>query len=140
MKTKKKKLKNVLLDMSCSIIHHGHIRLIKKASKYGRLIISLTIDKDLIKYKKIKPELAFKYRKEILQSMKNVHKVIPGRYILDQKFLNKNKVDIVVQGSDYKNRQFKNKVITFPRTLSISSSKMRKLAAKNTLKKRALKI
>ena len=45
--------------MSCSIIHHGHVRLIKRASKYGRLIISLTLDKDLIKYKKIKPELAF---------------------------------------------------------------------------------
>ena len=125
--------------MSCSIMHHGHVRLIKRASKYGRLIISLTLDRDLIKYKKIKPELAFKYRKEILQSMKNVHKVIPGRYILDQKFLNKNKIDIVVQVSDYKNRQFKNKVITFPRTLSISSSKIRKLAAKNTLKKRFLK-
>ena len=76
MKTKKKNFKNVLLDMSCSIIHHGHVRLIKRASKYGRLIISLTLDKDLIKYKKIKPELAFKYRKEILQSVKNVYKVI----------------------------------------------------------------
>ena len=137
MKTKKK-FKNVLLDMSCSIIHHGHVRLIKRASKYGRLIISLTLDKDLIKYKKIKPELAFKYRKEILQSVKNVIKVIPGRYILNQKFLNKNKIDIVVQGSDYKSRKFNNKVITFPRTLAISSSKIRKLAAKNILKKRSL--
>ena len=45
------------------------IRLIKKASKYGRLIISLTLDKDLKRYKKIKPELAFKYRKEILQKV-----------------------------------------------------------------------
>ena len=134
----KKNFKNVLLDMSCSIIHHGHIRLIKKASKYGRLIISLTLDKDLIRYKKIKPELGFKYRKEILQSIKNVYKVIPGRYILNQKFLNRNKIDILVQGSDYKNRKFKNKVITFPRTLAISSSKIRKLAAKNILKKRSL--
>ena len=134
----KKNFKNVLLDMSCSIIHHGHIRLIKKASKYGRLIISLTLDKDLIRHKKIKPELGFKYRKEILQSIKNVYKVIPGRYILNQKFLNRNKIDILVQGSDYKNRKFKNKVITFPRTLAISSSKIRKLAAKNASKKRSL--
>ena len=140
MKTKKKNLKNVLLDMSCSIIHHGHVRLIKRASKYGRLIISLTLDKDLIEYKKIKPELAFKYRKEILKSIKNVYKVIPGRYILDQKFLNKNKIDVVVQGSDYINRKFKNKVITFPRTLGISSSKMRKIAAENALNKRSPKI
>jgi len=138
MKIKKKtKLKNVLLDMSCSLLHHGHIRLIKRASRFGKLIISLTVDKDLIKYKKIKPELNFKQRKEILQGIKYVNKVIPGRYILDQKFLNRNKIDILVQGSDYKKRIFKNKVITFPRTINISSNKIRKLATKNILKKKS---
>jgi len=131
---KKKKLKNVLLDMSCALLHHGHIRLIKKASEFGNVVISLTTDEDLIKYKKIKPELNFKQRKEILQGLKYVSKVISGRYILDQKFLNKNKIDILVQGSDYKKRYFKNKVITFPRTINISSSKIRKLASKNILK------
>ena len=136
MKIKKKtKLKNVLLDMSCSPLHHGHIRLIKKASRFGKVIISLTTDKDLIKYKKIKPELNFKQRKEMLLGIKHVYKVIPGQFILEQKFLNRNKIDILVQGSDYKKRIFKNKIITFPRTVNISSSKMRKLAAKNIKKK-----
>ena len=51
----KKKSKNILLDMSCSLLHHGHIRLIKRASRFGKVIISLTTDEDLIKYKKIKP-------------------------------------------------------------------------------------
>ena len=120
--------------MSCALLHHGHIRLIKKASEFGNVVISLTTDEDLIKYKKIKPELNFKQRKEILQGLKYVSKVISGRYILDQKFLNKNKIDILVQGSDYKKRYFKNKVITFPRTINISSSKIRKLACKNILK------
>ena len=120
--------------MSCALLHHGHIRLIKRASEFGNVIISLTTDEDLIKYKKIKPELNFKQRKEILQGLKYVSKVISGRYILDQKFLNKNKIDILVQGSDYKKRYFKNKVITFPRTINISSSKIRKLASKNILK------
>jgi glycerol-3-phosphate cytidylyltransferase len=129
----KKKSKNILLDMSCSLLHHGHIRLIKRASRFGKVIISLTTDEDLIKYKKIKPELNFKHRKEILESLKHVNKVIRGRYILDQKFLDRNKIDILVQGSDYKKRYFKNKVITFPRTINISSSKMRKLATKNIL-------
>lgn len=125
------KKKNILLDMSCSILHHGHIRLIKKASKYGKLIISLTTDKDLWKYKKIKPELNFKQRKEILFALKFVDKVIPGPYILNQKFLDKNKIDILVQGSDYKKRVFNNKIVTLPRTKNISSTKIRKLAAKN---------
>ena len=80
------KKKKVLLDMSCSIIHHGHIRLIKKAARYGDLIVSLTSDKDLKKFKKIQPELNFSQRKEILLSIKYVKKVIQGNYILDQKF------------------------------------------------------
>ena len=102
--------KKVLLDMSCSIIHHGHIRLIKKAAKYGDLIVSLTSDKDLKKFKNIQPELNFSQRKEVLTSIKYVKKVILGNFILDQKFLDKNKIDIVIQGSDYKERKFTNKV------------------------------
>lgn len=120
--------------MSCSIIHHGHIRLIKKASKYGDLVISLTSDKELKKFKDIRPELNFSQRKEILLSIKYVKKVIPGNFILDQKFLNKNKIDIVIQGSDYKNRKFTNKVVTFARTKNISSTLIRRLAKKNIKK------
>ena len=50
---------------------------------------------------------------------------------------NKNKIDILVQGSDYKNKRlFKNvKIITFPRTKNISSTIIRKLAKKNVERK-----
>ena len=126
-----KKRKKVLLDMSCSIIHHGHIRLIKKAAKYGDLIISLTSDNDLKKFKKIQPELNFSQRKEVLLSIKYVKKVILGNFILDQKFLDKNKIDIVVQGSDYKERKFTNKIVTFKKTKNCSSSMIRRQAKKN---------
>ena len=54
-----KKKKRVLLDMSCSLIHHGHIRLIKKAAKYGDLIISLTTDKDLKNLRKYNQNYVF---------------------------------------------------------------------------------
>ena len=37
-------MKNVLVDMSATIIHHGHIRLLKKASQIGSVTIALTID------------------------------------------------------------------------------------------------
>jgi len=128
--------KKVLLDMSCSIIHHGHIRLIKKAAKYGDLIVSLTSDKDLKKFKNIQPELNFSQRKEVLTSIKYVKKVILGNFILDQKFLDKNKIDIVIQGSDYKERKFTNKVVTFKRTKNISSTMIRRLAKKNISKEK----
>ena len=31
--------KNIMVDMSATIIHHGHIRLLKKASKFGRVYV-----------------------------------------------------------------------------------------------------
>lgn len=139
MKKYKKKIKRkkVLLDMTCSILHHGHIRIINKASKFGNLYIGLTKDSDIRSKKKFIPEIKFKFRKEILENIKNVKKVIPSNFEITQKFLDKNKIDILVQGSDYKNRQlYKNvKIITFPRTKNISSTIIRKLAKKNVEKK-----
>ena len=45
--------RNVLVDMSVTIIHHGHIRLLKKAKRYGKVIVALTTDREIKKYKKI---------------------------------------------------------------------------------------
>jgi len=117
--------------MSATIIHHGHIRLLKKASKYGKVIVGLTRDKDLIKHKKINPEIKFKNRAEILESIKYVKKVVPSDFIIDDKFLNKHNIDLVVNGSDYKNRKFNIKSVYFNRTKNISSSKIRKMVLKN---------
>ena len=60
------KKKKILLDMSATILHHGHIRLIKKASKYGKVVIGLTKDAQIKKFKGYTPEISFKHRKEIL--------------------------------------------------------------------------
>ena len=95
-----RKNKKILVDMTCSIIHHGHIRLLKKASKYGNVIVSLTSDKDIIKYKKFRSLLNFKQRKEILSSIKYVSKVIKSNYFITEKFLIKHNIDYLVHGND----------------------------------------
>ena len=46
-----KKNKKVLVDMSASILHHGHINLLKKASKFGDVIVALTKDSEIKKKK-----------------------------------------------------------------------------------------
>ena len=58
------KNKRVLVDMTCSIVHHGHIRILKRASKYGKVIVGLTKDSEILKYKKFKCPLKFNQRKE----------------------------------------------------------------------------
>ena len=71
--------KKILVDLSCTLIHHGHIRLLKKASKFGEVIVALTTDKEVFRNKGYFPELKFQFRKEVLESVKYVKKVIPSK-------------------------------------------------------------
>ena len=123
--------KKILVDMSATIIHNGHIRLLKKASKLGNVIVALTTDKEIKEKKKIYPVLNYKERKEILESIKYVKKVIPSKWILDYDFLKKNRIDFLVHGHDNKNNIPRKKLKIFPRTKNISSSIIRKRIIKN---------
>ena len=116
--------------MSATIIHHGHIRLINKASKYGKVIIGLTKDKEIKKYKGYYPELKFKFRKEILENIKNVEKVIPSSFYITERFLKKNKIHLLIHGKDNKNNIDKKKIKNFKRTSNVSSALLRKKASK----------
>ena len=69
MINKKKRKKRIMVDLTCSILHHGHIRLLKKASKIGRVVVALTSDDDIKKVKKFTSPLNFSQRKEILLSI-----------------------------------------------------------------------
>lgn len=117
--------------MSATIIHHGHIRLINKASKIGRVIIALTRDKEIKKFKGYEPEIKFSHRKEILMNIKSVFNVIPCNFYITKNFLKKYKIDYLVHGNDNKNDIEKGKMIIFNRTKGISSTIIRKKVLKN---------
>jgi len=68
--------KTVAVSGGFDPIHIGHIRYIKEASKYGRVIVFLNSDQWLTA-KKGKPFMSFDERKEILEAIKYVHKVVP---------------------------------------------------------------
>ena len=127
--------KNILLDMSATLLHHGHVRLIKKASKFGNVIIALTKDKEIKKHKGYLPEIKFRFRKEILQSIKYVSKVIPCNFFISNDFLKKHKIDYLIHGSDNLNSLPKEKIKLFNRTKNISSTIIRKRACINLKKK-----
>ena len=64
-----KKKKIVYIGLSGDIIHHGHINLIKKASRYGKLVVGLLTDKAILEKKKL-PILSWIQRKKILKGQK----------------------------------------------------------------------
>ncbi len=127
-------MKKILVDMSATLIHHGHVRLLKRASKFGKVVVALTKDKEIKKVKGYMPELNFQERKEILKSIIYVSSVIPSNWIIDKKFIKKHKIDYLIHGSDCTNPISKKKKILFKRTKGISSKKIREKIINNFLK------
>ena len=98
-------MKRILVDMSATLIHHGHIKLLKKAKKYGYLIVALTTDQEIKNKKGYIPELNFEQRKEILLSMRDVDAVVV--YQAEDTFISYlDDYDIRFLGSDYANGGF----------------------------------
>ena len=121
-----KKNLRVLVDMSATILHHGHIRLLKKANKIGNVIVGLTSDKEIKLKKGYTPELTFSQRKEILKSITYVNEVIKSPWSINDDFLKKHNIDILVHGNDNQNEVQEIEIKTFQRTKNISSSLLRK--------------
>jgi len=117
--------KRIMVDMSSTLIHHGHIRLLKKASKFGKVVVGLTTDDEIIKNKGYQPELDFEYRKEVLESIKYVGEVVAVPWLLDQSILEKFNIDLLVHGEDNSNLIPDSKLKIFPRTEGISSTDIR---------------
>ncbi len=126
----------ILVDMSATLIHHGHIRLLKKASHHGKVIVALTSDKEIYLKKKFKPELEFKYRKEILESIKYVSEVIESPWIINEDFMKQNKIDYLYHGSDNSNEVKKDLSIIVERTEGVSSSQIRQKIMHSIIEKK----
>jgi len=118
--------KRVMVDMSATIIHHGHIRLLKKASEYGSVIVGLTTDEEVLAKKGYQPELAYAHRKEILDAITYVDEVVAVPWALDDAVLEKHAIDLLVHGDDNSNLVKKEKLLIFPRTEGVCSSDIRK--------------
>ena len=96
-----KKTKTVYAGMSADIIHHGHINLIIKAKRYGKVIIGILSDKAIKGYKR-DPIFNYNQRKLIIKNIKGVHKVVEQNTLSYKKNLIKYKPDFVIHGDDWK--------------------------------------
>lgn len=125
-------MKRVLVDMSCTILHHGHIRLLRRAKEHGYVIVALTTDEEILRHKGYTPELSYEHRREILESIVYVNDVIPSPWLIDDEYIREHNIDILVHGDDNSNVVRIAKVITYPRTESVSSSDLRRKASYNS--------
>tara|TARA_B100000579_G_C22836936_1_gene859347 strand:+ start:1322 stop:2620 length:1299 start_codon:yes stop_codon:yes gene_type:complete len=131
--------KNIYLSLSADIVHSGHINIIKKAKKYGNIIIGLLTDKAISEYRPF-PLINFEQRYNIIKNIKFVSKIVKQNEWDDTIILKKLKPEFVIHGDDWKNGPQKNlrnkviktikrwggKLIEVPYTKKISSSSIHK--------------
>ncbi|WGK68179.1 phosphonopyruvate decarboxylase [Candidatus Haliotispira prima] len=122
--------KRLLVDMSATILHHGHIRLLKKAREAGNkrgaiVVVGLTGDEAVLRTKGYLPELNFDERKEILLACHYVDKVEETPWTITEEILDRLGVDYLFHGEDNSNSVSKDRLITVPRTQGVSSSDLR---------------
>ena len=117
--------KRIMVDMSATLLHHGHIRILKAAKELGTVVVALTVDNEVEMAKGYKPELSYKHRREILEAIKYVDEVVPCNWLIDEEYLDKHDIDVLVHGSDNMNDIDPERLLILPRTEGVSSNLIR---------------
>lgn len=121
--------RRVMVDMSATLVHDGHIILLERASTLGSVVVALTSDDEIEATKGYRPELRFSQRKKILSSIKFVSEIVESPWLITENFLDFHKCDLLVHGEDNENRVPRSRTVIFPRTNGISSSDLRAKSA-----------
>ncbi|SCA56272.1 Phosphoenolpyruvate phosphomutase [Candidatus Terasakiella magnetica] len=129
--------KNIYMGMSADLVHPGHINMINNASSLGDLTIGLLTDRAIASYKRL-PMMSYEQRKQVIECIKGVARVVPQESLDYEDNLRAYKPDVVVHGDDWKTgvqQKTREKVISilsewggelveFPYTQGISSTKL----------------
>lgn len=93
--------RTVYMCFSTDIIHSGHIAIIKKAAKLGRLIVGVLSDEVVASYKRF-PLLPFEERKLLFENINGVSKVVEQKTLSYADILRELRPTYVVHGDDWK--------------------------------------
>lgn len=92
--------RTVYMCFSTDILHSGHIAIIQKAARLGRLIIGVMTDEAVVSYKRY-PLLPFSERKVMFENIRGVWKVVAQDKLSYRDNLLRYRPDVVVHGDDW---------------------------------------
>ena len=82
------------------MLHSGHIAIIRKAARLGKLTIGVLSDEAVISYKRY-PLLPYTERKALFENIRGVSRVVEQKTLSYKENLEKYKPDYVVHGDDW---------------------------------------
>lgn len=100
-KVKELENRTVYMCFSTDIIHSGHIAIIKKAKRLGKLIIGVLSDEAVISYKRF-PLLPYSERKSMFENINGVYRVVEQNTLSYKENLLQYHPDYVVHGDDWR--------------------------------------
>ena len=92
--------RTVYMCFSTDIIHGGHIAIIRKAQKLGRLIVGVLSDEAVASYKRM-PLVPASERRVMFENIAGVYRVIEQKTLSYKENLEKYRPSIVVHGDDW---------------------------------------
>ncbi|MBO7618502.1 MAG: phosphoenolpyruvate mutase [Bacteroidales bacterium] len=93
--------RTVYMCFSTDIIHSGHISIIRKAEKLGKLIIGVLSDEAIASFRHF-PILPFAERKSLMESIAGVYRVVEQQKLSYADNLRELKPTYVVHGDDWR--------------------------------------
>ncbi len=93
--------KTVYLGMRGDIVHPGIINIIRHGAILGELTVGLLTDAAIASHKRL-PYLTYEQRKDVIENVKGVARVIPQEEWSYVPNLRKIKPDYIIHGDDWK--------------------------------------
>ena len=100
MRLKEIENRTVYMCFSTDVIHSGHISIIRKAERLGKLIVGVLSDEAVVSYKRF-PLLPYEERKSIFENITGVYKVVEQKTLSYKDNLLKYQPTYVVHGDDW---------------------------------------
>ncbi len=99
-------MKTVYTCFCTSVIHEGHLNIIREAQKYGKVIVGVLGDEAMIRFNRF-PSVSFEERLEMVRKIEGVSEVVVQEDILYDRIIEKYRPDYVIHGDNWKSPPLK---------------------------------
>lgn len=93
-------MKTVYTCFMTDVIHEGHLNIIHTAKEYGKVVVGILSDREMIKYNRF-PTVSFEERKQMAEDIPEVDEVIVQNDLLYKDVIRSLKPDFVVHGDNW---------------------------------------